>query len=147
MTIEITIVITIDEGDEVPAAVREFIGRQLRGDGEAVEVEQESGKATLEEEEENRSYEEVLSDLPTDEHRYVFRSLVQNRGRARRVIHRAATQFEDSPFDDFDPDDVTAERGRIGEILWELQRLDYAYHDGNQWYPESEEFVEDALDW
>jgi len=147
MKTEITI--TIEEDDEVPAAVREFIGQQLRGDGEAVEVETESDEKTADEESETRSYEAMLDELPSDEHRYVFRALVQNRGRARRVIHRAATQFEDSPFDDFDPDNETAERGRVGEILWELQRLNYAYHDGNKWFPESEKFTESALeaDW
>lgn len=147
MKTEITI--TIEEGDEVPSAVREFIGEQLRNDGAAVEVQDESGEASADEDDETTSYEEMLEELPSDEHRYVFRALVQNRGRARRVIHRAATQFEDSPFDDFDPDNETDERGRIGELLWELQRLDYAYHDGNKWFPESEKFTESALeaDW
>ncbi|WP_396614071.1 hypothetical protein ACH9L7_19985 (plasmid) [Haloferax sp. S1W] len=146
MTTEITITVTIGEEDEVPAAVREFIGQQLGGGGDAAQVEADSDGAT-DEDSETRSYEEMLNELPSDEHRYVFRALVQNRGRARRVIHRAATQFEDSPFDDFDPDNETSERGRIGELLWELQRLDYAYHDGNKWFPESEKFTESALSW
>lgn len=147
MKTEITI--TIEEDDEIPAAVQEFVGEQLRGDGAAVEVQDESDEEPVDEESETRSYEEVLDDLPSDEHRYVFRALVQNRGRARRVIHRAANQFEDSPFNEFDPDNPGSERGRVGEILWELERLDYAYHDGNKWFPESEEFTKSALeaDW
>lgn len=147
MKTEITI--TIEEDDEVPAAVREFVGEQLRGDGAAVAVEDESDEGTGDKEDETRSYEEMLEELPSDEHRYVFRALVQNKGRARRVIHRATNEFEDSPFTEFDPDNPGSERRRVGEILWELQRLDYAYHDGNKWFPESEKFTESALeaDW
>ncbi|MFC7046544.1 hypothetical protein ACFQH6_15040 [Halobacteriaceae archaeon GCM10025711] len=97
--------------------------------------------------EETKSLDEILEELPSDEHRYVYRALIQESGHSRRVIHRKACELEGSPFDDFDPDKETSERGEIGNKLWSLQSRGYAKHDGNRWYPIPEQFTNSALGW
>lgn len=119
-------------------------------EGTNVDVESVDGEETEdadEEDDETRSFEEILDELPSDEHRYAFRALIQERGHSRRVIHRKACELEGSPFDDFDPDNETPERREIGDKLWSLESRGYARHEGNRWYPESERFTNSALDW
>lgn len=107
----------------------------------------EEAEETEEVEDETRSLEEILEELPNDEYRYVYRALIQESGHSRRVIHRKACELEGSPFDDFDPDNETTERREIGDKLWSLQSRGYARHEGNRWYPEAEHFTSSALDW
>jgi hypothetical protein len=142
MSIEITI--TIEEGERLPPAVRDWIYGKLSDDSDqwAEQTRQDAAEVDTED---TKSFEEILDELPSDEHRYVFRAVVQKRGRARRVIHRKASELEGSPFSEFDPDNAGSERRQIGEILWDLQSRGYTYHEGNRWYPESEKFTESAM--
>ncbi|EJN57794.1 DUF262 domain-containing protein [Halogranum rubrum] len=79
--------------------------------------------------------EDVVAEL-TAEELFVLRALTQSsRGAARRVIHRRACEFPESPFEN--PGDGT-ERSRVGTILSRLSRIELARRDKSTWYPTDE---------
>lgn len=148
MILELSAKVEIDEyNPETMRQVTETFQKLGTVEGVSTGVEATDERVDEDEGDETKSLEELLDELPDDEHRYVFRALIQESGHSRRVIHRKATQMEGSPFDNFDPDDETPERSEVGSILWELEDRGYAKHDGNRWYPVSEKFTNSALDW
>ncbi len=145
MKIELTVTIEIDEDDpEQTSHLTEMIETLGKINGVGTDVETIGGDISQDEGDETKSLEELLDELPDDEHRYVFRALIQESGHSRRVIHRKATQIDGSPFNNFDPDNQTPEREEVGRILWALEDRGYAKHEGNRWYPVSEKFTHSA---
>lgn len=96
--------------------------------------------------EDTKTFDELLDELPSDEHRYVFRALQQNERHSRRIIHREVCRLDNSPFDDFDPETETAERSDVGDVLWDLERLGYVEHKGNLWETDASQYTNSALD-
>lgn len=94
----------------------------------------ESASAEVDTGGELNSVESAIGSL-SEEERYVLWALQESPGSALRVIHRTATQAEDSPFNDFDSDNGwNDERQRVRNILWEL-RGELTRNDGQLWYP------------
>jgi hypothetical protein len=77
--------------------------------------------------------ESAISQL-TKHERYVLRALCETPGGgARRVIHRTAGDFADSPFEN--PESNGTERSTVGSILARLTTVGLAEQDQSTWYP------------
>lgn len=79
----------------------------------------------------------------TEDQRYVIAALQNSPRSALRVVHRVATELDDSPFDDFvegsDENSWNDERQYIRDILWSMKSDGLVDNDGQLWYA-----VEDA---
>jgi len=79
--------------------------------------------------------EDAISEL-TEEELSVLRALCEySNGRARRVIHRKATELDGSPFANPGDND---ERSTVGSILSRLVGLGLAERQNRTWYPTDE---------
>jgi len=79
--------------------------------------------------------EDAISEL-TEEELSVLRALCEySNGRARRVIHRKATELDTSPFANPGDND---ERSTVGSILSRLVGLGLAERQNRTWYPTEE---------
>jgi len=85
--------------------------------------------------------EDAITEL-TDDELFVLRALTQNSGgAARRVIHRHACEFSESPFEN--PRD-NMERNRVGSILSRLAGIGLAGRNKSTWYPNGDVQIDEV---